>query len=211
MEQQLLLADSLPSPSTSEKAKAPEASVNNLVKLFTKDQMEVFVEKELVLYFETVKLALADKSEMAMMNISSSTDPTADVVGVVEEEAIPLPEVNAKIFEKVLEYVKWYHKRIQSGAENASEALEQKVPQTVTHLEKWEVEFFKLELSTLLDLILAANYLDFKKLLNSATQIIADMMSGKTAEEIRTTFNIKNDFTPEEEEQVKRENEWCEE
>jgi S-phase kinase-associated protein 1 len=34
---------------------------------------------------------------------------------------------------------------------------------------------------------------------------------GKTPEEIRKTFNIKNDFTPEEEEQVRKENEWCEE
>jgi S-phase kinase-associated protein 1 len=34
---------------------------------------------------------------------------------------------------------------------------------------------------------------------------------GKTPEQIRTTFNIKNDFTPEEEEQVRKENEWCEE
>jgi S-phase kinase-associated protein 1 len=29
--------------------------------------------------------------------------------------------------------------------------------------------------------------------------------------EIRRTFNIKNDFTPEEEEQVRKENEWCDE
>lgn len=27
----------------------------------------------------------------------------------------------------------------------------------------------------------------------------------------RKTFNIKNDFTPSEEEQVRKENEWCEE
>lgn len=40
---------------------------------------------------------------------------------------------------------------------------------------------------------------------------VADEIKGKTPEEIRTRFNIKNDFTPEEEEEVKRENAWCEE
>ena len=34
--------------------------------------------------------------------------------------------------------------------------------------------------------------------------------AGKKADEIRRMFNIKNDFTPEEEEQVRKENEWCE-
>ena len=40
---------------------------------------------------------------------------------------------------------------------------------------------------------------------------VANMIKGKTPEEIRVRFNIKNDFTPEEEEEVKRENAWCEE
>ncbi|CAK1551723.1 unnamed protein product [Leptosia nina] len=38
-----------------------------------------------------------------------------------------------------------------------------------------------------------------------------NMIKGKTPEEIRKTFNIKNDFTAAEEEQVRKENEWCEE
>jgi S-phase kinase-associated protein 1 len=36
------------------------------------------------------------------------------------------------------------------------------------------------------------------------------MIKGKSVEEIRKTFNIVNDFTPEEEEQIRKENEWCE-
>ena len=35
------------------------------------------------------------------------------------------------------------------------------------------------------------------------------MIKGKTPEEIRTTFNIKNDFTPEEEAEVRAENQWA--
>jgi S-phase kinase-associated protein 1 len=35
------------------------------------------------------------------------------------------------------------------------------------------------------------------------------MIKGKTPEEIHKTFNIKNDFTPKEEEEVQRENQWA--
>ncbi|ELK31878.1 Programmed cell death 1 ligand 2 [Myotis davidii] len=37
------------------------------------------------------------------------------------------------------------------------------------------------------------------------------MIKGKTPEELRKTFNLKNDFTEEEEAQVRKENQWCEE
>ncbi|OWM79739.1 hypothetical protein CDL15_Pgr023151 [Punica granatum] len=55
----------------------------------------------------------------------------------------------------------------------------------------------------------AENYLNIKGLLDLTCQTVADMIEGKTPEEIRKTFNIKNDFTPEEEEEVRRENQWA--
>lgn len=57
----------------------------------------------------------------------------------------------------------------------------------------------------------AANYLDIKGLLDITCKTVANMIKGKTPEEVRKTFNIKNDFTAAEEEQVRKENEWCEE
>lgn len=57
----------------------------------------------------------------------------------------------------------------------------------------------------------AANYLDIKGLLDVTCKQVANMIKGKTPDEIRKTFNIKNDFTTAEEEQVRKENEWCEE
>jgi len=52
--------------------------------------------------------------------------------------------------------------------------------------------------------------LDIKSMLDLTCKTVAKMITGKTPEEIRATFNIKNDFTPAEEEQVRRENAWAE-
>ncbi|KAI3919483.1 hypothetical protein MKW98_030194 [Papaver atlanticum] len=76
-------------------------------------------------------------------------------------------------------------------------------------VKNWDAEFVKVDPSELFDLILAANYLNIKELCDLTCQTVADMIKGKTPEEIRKTFNIKNDFTPEEEEEVRRENQWA--
>ena len=57
----------------------------------------------------------------------------------------------------------------------------------------------------------AANYMDIKSLLDLTCAKVASMIKGKTPEDIRKTFNIVNDFTPEEEAKVREENKWCEE
>jgi S-phase kinase-associated protein 1 len=55
----------------------------------------------------------------------------------------------------------------------------------------------------------AADYLEINGLLDLTCQAVADMIKGKTPEEIRETFDIENDFTPEEEAKVRRENQWA--
>lgn len=51
----------------------------------------------------------------------------------------------------------------------------------------------------------------FRTITSSACRLLSFLgVQGKTAEEIRKTFNIVNDFTPEEEAQVREENKWCE-
>lgn len=51
--------------------------------------------------------------------------------------------------------------------------------------------------------------MDIKGLLDTACKPLAKMFVNKTVEELRETLNLVNDFTPEEEEQIRKENEWC--
>eukprot|EP01098_Paradermamoeba_levis_P015096 TRINITY_DN748_c0_g1_i3.p1 TRINITY_DN748_c0_g1~~TRINITY_DN748_c0_g1_i3.p1 ORF type:complete len:166 (-),score=70.05 TRINITY_DN748_c0_g1_i3:96-593(-) len=118
---------------------------------------------------------------------------------------IPLPNVSGKILEKVIEYCK-YH-----DANPTPQTDEKKDERRTDDIIPWDQDFCKVDQATLFELILAANYLDIKSLLDLTCKTVANMIKGKTPEEIRKTFNIKNDFTPEEEEQVRKENEWCEE
>ncbi|KAL6208855.1 hypothetical protein ACLB2K_019799 [Fragaria x ananassa] len=115
---------------------------------------------------------------------------------MVEDEcadnAIPLPNVTSKTLSKVIEYCK---KHAEDSGEEA--------------LKAWDADFIKFDTDTLYDVIMAANYLNIKSLLDLTCQRVADMCKGKTPEEIRRTFNIKNDFSPEEEEAVRRENQWA--
>ncbi|KAG6437822.1 hypothetical protein SASPL_102752 [Salvia splendens] len=55
----------------------------------------------------------------------------------------------------------------------------------------------------------AANFLNIEGLLDLMTEAIRDTIAGKTPEEIRQTFRIKNDFTAEEEAVVRDENKWA--
>ncbi|KAL3723699.1 hypothetical protein ACJRO7_035812 [Eucalyptus globulus] len=103
------------------------------------------------------------------------------------DNAIPLPNVNSKILAKVIEYCKMHVESAKAEDRVNDEELK-----------TWDVDFVK-----------AANYLNIKSLLDLTCQTVADMIKGKTPEEIRKTFSIRNDFTPEEEEEVRRENQWA--
>lgn len=132
------------------------------------------------------------KVEVKVAKRSETIKNLIDDSGI--DDPIPLPDITGAILTKVLEYTK-YHEEIHSEEE----------------LVKLDADFCKLDQPTLFSLIMAANYLDMKDLLTLTCQSVANMITGKTPDEIRKTFNVKNDFTPEEEEQVRKENEWCEE
>ena len=117
-----------------------------------------------------------------------------EFVGDEDDSAVPLEDIDAKTLAKVIEYCR-YHAQ-------ADRPKEEKV--------QWDRDFLRVDQSLLFSLTLAANFLDIPDLLELCCRHIADMIRGKTPEQIRAAFNIENDFTPEEEEQVRAENAWAE-
>ncbi|KAK4336686.1 hypothetical protein RND71_044112 [Anisodus tanguticus] len=67
-----------------------------------------------------------------------------------------------------------------------------------------------IDTDLIFELIVAANFLDERSLFDLACKSIANIIKYKTVDEIRSYFNIKNDFTHAEEELLKQENSWAE-
>ncbi|CAL5083415.1 unnamed protein product [Urochloa decumbens] len=133
---------------------------------------------------------------------------------------VPLPNVTGKVLAMVIEYCNKHAPATATGegssstdaaatgGEGSSSSAAAAVPSN-EELKAFDVAFVEVDHATLFDLILAANYLDVKGLLDITCQKVADSIKGKMPEQIREMFGIKNDFTPEEEEEIKRENAWA--
>ena len=128
------------------------------------------------------------------------------VDGDSEEKVIPLPNVKANVLKLVIDYMKHH-------ADNPPKEIEKPLKSAnmaEVVADQWDADFVDVVQELLFELILAANYMDIKPLLDLTCAKVASMIKGKTPEQIRSTFNIQNDFTPEEEEAVRAENKWAE-
>ncbi|KAI1187221.1 E3 ubiquitin ligase complex SCF subunit scon-3 [Nemania serpens] len=123
----------------------------------------------------------------------------------VLDQVVPIPNVTESVLRKVIEWCE--HHRNDPPSTNEDESDNRK---KTTDIEEWDQKFMQVDQEMLFEIILASNYLDIKPLLDVGCKTVANMIKGKSPEEIRKTFNITNDFTPEEEEQIRRENEWAE-
>jgi len=126
--------------------------------------------------------------------------------GDKEESTIPLPNVKSQVLAKVIQYMEYHHHSLPKEIEKPLKSAN--MNEVVS---AWDAEFVEVDQEMLFELILAANYMDIKPLLDLTCAKVASMIKGKTPEQIRKTFNIVNDFTPEEEEAVRAENKWAEE
>ena len=148
----------------------------------------------------SVAVKIATKSELVKTMIDEDEDDADEV------QEVPLPNVKSSVLTKVIDFLK--HDDADAMTEIDKPLKSSNMSEVV---QNWYAEFVDVDQELLFELILAANYMDIKSLLDLTCATVASMIKGKTPEEIRKTFNIVNDFTPEEEAQVREENKWCEE
>ncbi|CCC70781.1 hypothetical protein NCAS_0F02970 [Naumovozyma castellii] len=120
-----------------------------------------------------------------------------------DEIVMPVPNVRSSVLQKVIEWAE-HHKDSNFPDEDDDDSRKS------APVDAWDREFLKVDQEMLYEIILAANYLNIKPLLDAGCKVVAEMIRGRSPEEIRRTFNIVNDFTPEEEAAIRRENEWAE-
>ncbi|KAF8634083.1 hypothetical protein AX15_001085 [Amanita polypyramis BW_CC] len=159
-----------------------------MVVLLTSDNEQFTADKEVVERSVLIKNMLEDVGDL--------------------DQAIPLPNVSSSVMKKVLEYCE--HHRGEPLPVADADQTQDDTRKRSTEISEWDQKFITVDQEMLFEIILAANYLDIKPLLDVGCKTVANMIKGKTPEEIRKLFNIVNDFTPEEEAQIRKENEWAE-
>ncbi|OWM90681.1 SKP1-like protein 1B [Punica granatum] len=148
----------------------------------------------------TIKLRTSE-GEAFEVDMSTASQMTTiknllDDGGDCTAHEFPLPNVTAPVLAKVIEYCK---KHVEANKQKLDKGA----------LKAWDSEFVNVNRKTIFDLVMAANYLNHRGLLDLTCEAVKDMIKDMKVEEVRTLFGIKNDFSEEEEEKLRRENAWA--
>jgi len=151
---------------------------SDIVTLVSQEKTAFRVQKKAALQSNLVRTALEDDKDA---------------------KEVALVHIAAPIVEKCIVYMQ-YHvdvppRKIESPLKSSN--MKELV-------DRFDAKFVDdIDLDTLMKLLLAANYMDIKSLLELICAKVASMMKGKTAPQIRKAFNIREEFTPEEYEEIK--------
>lgn len=120
------------------------------------------------------------------------------------EWSLPIANVDGVNLERVLEFCRHHHRL----AERAQPALPD--PPDLPAPDDWERTFLDLPARALRELMQAAQFLQVEALTGAVARKFARMIvvEDMSVAAIRELFDITGDFTPEEEETIKAENQW---
>ncbi|PRP85976.1 S-phase kinase-associated protein 1 [Planoprotostelium fungivorum] len=120
-----------------------------------------------------------------------------DSVGA-DQEAIPLPNVSSEVLKKVIDWCT-HHENDPAPVEKVKKLNKKREykAKNSTISDEWDKNFVNAELRVIVDILLAANYLDVKGLFELMCKHIANELKGKTPDQIRERFGIQDDLTEE--------------
>ncbi len=124
---------------------------------------------------------------------------------IVATQAVPLTNIKEAVLIKVIQWCE-RHRNDPPVVEDEKEGSNE-IRERIT---LWDREFIKddVDYELLYDIIMAANFLEIKQLLDLGCITVADLIRGMPAHEVREFFGLKDDFSPEEREQIEKELLW---
>ncbi|XP_054813307.1 SKP1-like protein 17 [Prosopis cineraria] len=118
--------------------------------------------------------------------------------------------ISGKVLSLAIKYCAYHadHRQVIASSSSSVDPLINR-----KHVAEWEYEFINdvaKDKDTLFYLTKAANYLNIEGLLNLACKNLASFTVGKTPDQIRIVFSIKNIHYKEEDEEIRKELGWPE-
>ncbi|KAE8671043.1 Nuclear transcription factor Y subunit C-2 isoform 1 [Hibiscus syriacus] len=153
----------------------------NKATLISGDNHEFEVDEAVAMDFGTIKTFFDENPDASM-------------------EPIPLPNVSSKYLSTIIDYCKFH---LALRARDHSSAADDETKAYHEELVK------PLDNESMMELALAAHYLDVKDMVDVISQGIADRIKNKSVEYARELFGIENDYTPEEEAELRAQYEWA--
>ncbi|KAJ1784644.1 hypothetical protein LPJ62_004562 [Coemansia sp. RSA 2167] len=156
----------------------------------------------------SVTLQSSDKQDFSVsMEVARQSKFVKNIIDTRKdaESPIVLEEVTGDVLAKIIEYCE-HHKNNPLVNDDEHEVE----PQRSDNILPWDKQFMEVDQDMLFKIMLASKNMDIKPLLDLGCKTVANMIRGKSAEQIRTMFDITDEFTDEEKEQSLKENEWAE-
>jgi len=122
------------------------------------------------------------------------------------DQPVKINNVRGDIMKELIDWVE-HHK----DDPDTSDEEEQYRDRRTDDIPQWDKDFVaRWDKSTLYEVLQACNFLDLRPLLEICCKTVANLIKGKSVEQVRDILGLVSDYTPEEEEQLKKENAWAE-
>ena len=133
----------------------------------------------------------------------------------IGEDTIPLSneEITSEVFKKVVEWLE--HDRgnpvpIDVEDNDDDDLFKTHTPIALEHLDAWQQKYIDIPVPKMFPLLICANFLEIKGLLDLMAKAVALQMQGKTVEEMRKNLDLPDpNWTEEELKKLREESAWA--